>query len=765
MKWNIFKPRRAIRESVKEGSKKNIVLEDGELMVVRKSADGALVKGVKSDIYIGNGTTTMEELKPALYGDTSEEPITVTPDESPDSTTALNKVTSGKPLSELVGSLKRAIETGGGGFNDIISLDSEDEVTGETGDLNYASWINIYNVYNNYYFINKLSSILYETCSINVEYDSVEAILNKWTEQYELNNYVYMVFGGDENPCIGFATATEGTEGESGQLLNGYCYAQFNYDSRYDEEIIDTTWNSGESITFANGYHNFGIYDDFFTPPGESVDYRPKKDSYASNLVIDVYQESETNPTSETFVSFCPYLSSDSCYFLQGIANLKQGTDNVEFKHISFNQDPIDMYKKNCPYNNRQYKFYYYCIDNSNFYEIWSNGPIIYSRTTMNNGSFIYGQYGGQELIYNASDELSIYDFAIYLNGNYTQYIYSTLDTTGSNTITNLFTDDSIYYDTEEEKYINPYESEILDFLRDQYILGMNDWVSYGRTYGLTYDFKHAIMYENYLVIPHWFGGLEATALIPPFSILESCISHSYSSSSPSYRDFVVFKYKNPITLSKNNNLINPASQYIYMNIGCAIINSYYPPYNEPFDLRKEINIHNLEIPDGYIGFSEIHYYTSDYNEKYKVRIHLEYSDNSLVYQEELNYDNIDNNNITYTQVTDALGFDPISSYTFQQTIDNLGLGSKSRANLIIRGNNYGSNPDPQWKSCDDLVIGQFLQNVKIKLMPVPDNVTGYGNIGFQGSDRTNKNHQVNNIYVRFDQRFGNTLIKQYEYL
>jgi len=122
MKWQILKPRRSIRNSVKQGSKKNIVLEDGELMIVRKTADSAQAKGVKSDIYIGNGATTMEEMKPAVYGDTSEEPIDITADASSDASAALNKVTSGKPLSELIGSLKRAVElggTGGGGGGDV----------------------------------------------------------------------------------------------------------------------------------------------------------------------------------------------------------------------------------------------------------------------------------------------------------------------------------------------------------------------------------------------------------------------------------------------------------------------------------------------------------------------------------------------------------------------------------------------------------------------------------------------------------------------
>lgn len=113
MAWRVFKPRRSINSSVKTGSKKDIVLEDGELMVVRKEQDGEYVKGVKSDIYIGNGVTTMEELKPAVYGDTSEEPINIINDQSQTTSDALSNVVNGRSLGQLLGSLKRAIETAG----------------------------------------------------------------------------------------------------------------------------------------------------------------------------------------------------------------------------------------------------------------------------------------------------------------------------------------------------------------------------------------------------------------------------------------------------------------------------------------------------------------------------------------------------------------------------------------------------------------------------------------------------------------------------
>ena len=105
----IFKPRRSKRATVKTGAKKSLVLQDGELMVVRKTEDSATARGVKSDIYIGNGITQMQDMKPAVYGDTSEEPITVTPNASTTVNGALNSVVDGENVATMMGALKQAI--------------------------------------------------------------------------------------------------------------------------------------------------------------------------------------------------------------------------------------------------------------------------------------------------------------------------------------------------------------------------------------------------------------------------------------------------------------------------------------------------------------------------------------------------------------------------------------------------------------------------------------------------------------------------------
>ena len=121
----IFKPRRALNSTIKTGSKKNTILASGELMVV--SRGNAIGANNKHDIYMGDGVTTMENLKPALYGDTSTEDITITEDSSTSSTLALANVVTGRTLGALIGSLKRAIKK--------VSDEASDAVSGITTTL------------------------------------------------------------------------------------------------------------------------------------------------------------------------------------------------------------------------------------------------------------------------------------------------------------------------------------------------------------------------------------------------------------------------------------------------------------------------------------------------------------------------------------------------------------------------------------------------------------------------------------------------------
>lgn len=103
----IFKPRRASRDKINTDT--SIKLDDGELMFVKKEKTNP-----KSsfDIYIGNtGLDPVKNMKPALYGDTAEEPMSYV-DDPPVTTTsqALALVRAGRSFGQTIGALKKAIE-------------------------------------------------------------------------------------------------------------------------------------------------------------------------------------------------------------------------------------------------------------------------------------------------------------------------------------------------------------------------------------------------------------------------------------------------------------------------------------------------------------------------------------------------------------------------------------------------------------------------------------------------------------------------------
>lgn len=103
----IFKPRRASRDKINTDT--SIKLDDGELMFVKKEKTNP-----KSsfDIYIGNtGLDPVKNMKPALYGDTAEEPMSYVDDPSVTSTSqALALVRAGRSFGQTIGALKKAIE-------------------------------------------------------------------------------------------------------------------------------------------------------------------------------------------------------------------------------------------------------------------------------------------------------------------------------------------------------------------------------------------------------------------------------------------------------------------------------------------------------------------------------------------------------------------------------------------------------------------------------------------------------------------------------
>lgn len=103
----IFKPRRAKKTTVTgSGAKASLVLAAGELMVASR---GTSIGGSnKHDIYIGDGATQIKNLSPALYGDTSDEDITITANTGTYEQ-AYNAAVSGVKLSVILGALKQAI--------------------------------------------------------------------------------------------------------------------------------------------------------------------------------------------------------------------------------------------------------------------------------------------------------------------------------------------------------------------------------------------------------------------------------------------------------------------------------------------------------------------------------------------------------------------------------------------------------------------------------------------------------------------------------
>ena len=100
----IFKPRRGTK-SVMAGTKKTTVLASGEMFV--EVPDAGVGKGA-SKIKIGDGTTAYSSLPYAL-GDTSNDQITFSSNTSTTVAAALNSVTSGGSLKNIVAGLKQAI--------------------------------------------------------------------------------------------------------------------------------------------------------------------------------------------------------------------------------------------------------------------------------------------------------------------------------------------------------------------------------------------------------------------------------------------------------------------------------------------------------------------------------------------------------------------------------------------------------------------------------------------------------------------------------
>ena len=101
----IFKPRRG-KKATMYGSKSTTVLSQGELFI--EVPDSGVGTG-KSKMKLGDGVTPYKDL-PYAMGDTENDKIVFDSNTSTDITAALNDVSSGSSLGELIGALKQAIK-------------------------------------------------------------------------------------------------------------------------------------------------------------------------------------------------------------------------------------------------------------------------------------------------------------------------------------------------------------------------------------------------------------------------------------------------------------------------------------------------------------------------------------------------------------------------------------------------------------------------------------------------------------------------------
>ena len=364
----------------------------------------------------------------------------------------------------------------------------------------------------------------------------------------------------------------------------------------------------------------------------ESVDHRPKTTSYPKSLIIDLYQETESNPTPETFVPFTIYDDLGAVYHQTLIDG--ETSQNIEQVEIPI-QSISNLYYKPCSFSETQYsyKYFYFYRDMSTFddYEIWSNYPIVYDNVNSVYGVFYY--YDGS-VLKNAEENLSIEDYVQYASSEkVTQRNYA-LDM--NNCQTNIICCDA-----------NTYDSEVIEFLNDQATLSSNE-----STYGCVYDYVNSVQYEKYLVIPQWFNcsGIESNPLI------ESCLTHD--DENINVDDFVVYKYKNPCFYRNMD-----SNDYTYSLCICtSIVNT--SGFSPIFDIKNQILIDNIDIPNGQDYYAAFHIYHS--SDDYKVKMHVEYSDNSLVYQPDIQ-------SLPYLEY--------ISGYLQMKTS---GLGNRVKCNALI---------------------------------------------------------------------------------
>lgn len=167
----VLKPRRGTK-SIMAGTKKSTVLASGEMFI--EVPDAGVGKGA-SKIKIGDGTTAYSSLPYAL-GDTSNDQITFSSNTSTTVDAALNSVTSGGSLKNIVAGLKQAISLCSKSItqlNDDLKNSDIGNVRQELDELNDR----LTNLSSGTYYDEETDILYIQSSTSNYTYDSASGTL------------------------------------------------------------------------------------------------------------------------------------------------------------------------------------------------------------------------------------------------------------------------------------------------------------------------------------------------------------------------------------------------------------------------------------------------------------------------------------------------------------------------------------------------------------------------------------------------------------
>ena len=168
----IFRPRRGKSTTMASETKAATVLALGEMFVEVPSTG---VGTGESNIKLGDGTTTYGSLPYAMG---SAAPTSLVSDASTTATTALNNVTSGKSLKNILGSLKQAIS-----LNSTSITALNDTIAGGVGltDKEAAQLQTIYDHYSATLYLGMVVNVSLTGSHTNASYPTKVVYINKTT--------------------------------------------------------------------------------------------------------------------------------------------------------------------------------------------------------------------------------------------------------------------------------------------------------------------------------------------------------------------------------------------------------------------------------------------------------------------------------------------------------------------------------------------------------------------------------------------------------